>query len=618
MNSINPYIIYAKIYVEEECSVHVFDFLLYGNQYGISGLNSGTNDDYDSDNYILYDYGDGFHETVNNVIDDESIPYINGRPRGPEHTYYPGWYILRIFGNKKIIAANLFSGLKGTVEYLYINSNCFMKQSDFIDSTNYNNLAYYNITVDDNVSVGEIILNNCNLLYKAVHEGNIIPENDFQFLTGSNAELCNSFKNMCFDADRQQNAISNKLDGQSYGQEDGSREPVNYVYSTDKTITSFNVVGGMFNGSETSIPNYERIINFSPADKMITIKSSGDGSEVSIAHQVPTKLRINYSDGTYDTDYFIALATHRTCFLEGTLITLFDGSQKKVEDIKYNDLLLVYDFIRGKLTYSYPFFIKKPHKSVNYLEFTLENGNKFNIVGEHGIYDSKHRKLDWIQSWNYSENYFKDFEVFYRDNNNNLISTKIIKVEKIEDNTKYFYSIITSGTQTCFTNNVLTCGNQYWRLNGTITEKHKFNSTFIDYVKQRPELHYTYERFVNDFGPISEPIYYGSYYTITYGGLSIPEIDLSPYTIDSIRDDTRKGIEYFWSDAVEFDKDDNDKNIYSVAIIYKDGHITQQQVSAGSEFILPESVKKVYNIYDTNIYEDKLVINVSTTIEEID
>ena len=36
------------------------------------------------------------------------------------------------------------------------------------------------------------------------------------------------------------------------------------------------------------------------------------------------------------------------CFVEGTLITMADGSQKKVEDIEYGDEVLCYDFEKGE------------------------------------------------------------------------------------------------------------------------------------------------------------------------------------------------------------------------------------------------------------------------------
>ena len=47
------------------------------------------------------------------------------------------------------------------------------------------------------------------------------------------------------------------------------------------------------------------------------------------------------------------------CLLAGTLISLADGTQKKIEDIAFDDELLVWDFDNGCLTTSKPLWIKK-------------------------------------------------------------------------------------------------------------------------------------------------------------------------------------------------------------------------------------------------------------------
>ena len=57
-------------------------------------------------------------------------------------------------------------------------------------------------------------------------------------------------------------------------------------------------------------------------------------------------VEITFEDGTTDTDEFY-LYTCNACFVEGTEITLADGSIKKIEDITYEDELLVWDFDHG-------------------------------------------------------------------------------------------------------------------------------------------------------------------------------------------------------------------------------------------------------------------------------
>ena len=58
------------------------------------------------------------------------------------------------------------------------------------------------------------------------------------------------------------------------------------------------------------------------------------------------KVKITFEDGTTDTDEFFVYA-HTACLAEGTEITLADRTTKKIEDITYEDELLVWDFDNG-------------------------------------------------------------------------------------------------------------------------------------------------------------------------------------------------------------------------------------------------------------------------------
>ena len=42
------------------------------------------------------------------------------------------------------------------------------------------------------------------------------------------------------------------------------------------------------------------------------------------------------------------------CFAEGTLITLADGTQKAIEDLTFEDEVIVWDFFNGEYTTSVP------------------------------------------------------------------------------------------------------------------------------------------------------------------------------------------------------------------------------------------------------------------------
>lgn len=73
-----------------------------------------------------------------------------------------------------------------------------------------------------------------------------------------------------------------------------------------------------------------------------------------------------------------------TCLLAGTLITLANGTQKKIEDITFDDELLVWDFDKACLTTSKPLWVKKA-QTVDYMyEIKFASGNSINVTGPKG------------------------------------------------------------------------------------------------------------------------------------------------------------------------------------------------------------------------------------------
>ncbi len=73
-----------------------------------------------------------------------------------------------------------------------------------------------------------------------------------------------------------------------------------------------------------------------------------------------------------------------TCLVKGTLITLADGSKKPVEDITYDDELLVWNFYKGCFDKAKPRWIKIAQTASVYNKLTFDNGATLGLVGEGG------------------------------------------------------------------------------------------------------------------------------------------------------------------------------------------------------------------------------------------
>jgi hypothetical protein len=71
------------------------------------------------------------------------------------------------------------------------------------------------------------------------------------------------------------------------------------------------------------------------------------------------------------------------CLVEGTMITMADGSHKAVEHIRYNDLIRVWNFDLGEFSEALPVFVKQEETYTKHYRFTFSDGTVLRTVGHH-------------------------------------------------------------------------------------------------------------------------------------------------------------------------------------------------------------------------------------------
>lgn len=137
-----------------------------------------------------------------------------------------------------------------------------------------------------------------------------------------------------------------------------------------------------------------------------------------------------------------------SCFVEGTKITLADGSTKNVEDITYDDELLVWDFYNGKLNSAKPIWIMVERVANCYKKVILDDGTILRLVGDggkcHRVYDVDEQKFRYA-------NECVGHRVYKQDGS---IAT-IVSCEIVEEQVKY-YNLTTDKYLDCFAEGVLT------------------------------------------------------------------------------------------------------------------------------------------------------------------
>ena len=139
----------------------------------------------------------------------------------------------------------------------------------------------------------------------------------------------------------------------------------------------------------------------------------------------------------------------QNCLVEGTKVTLYDGSTKNIEDIRYNDLIKVWNHDLGKYGYEYAGWIEQEGKASSYTKVTFEDGTELKVVGGHSVFSKRLNKYVDVTS---DELQIGDEVVTLR---NGIGYVKITNIEKINEEVK-FYHVITTRYFNLIANNILT------------------------------------------------------------------------------------------------------------------------------------------------------------------
>ena len=141
------------------------------------------------------------------------------------------------------------------------------------------------------------------------------------------------------------------------------------------------------------------------------------------------------------------------CFIEGTQITLADGTTKAIEDITYDDELLVWNFYDGKFDTAKPTWIKVEETAPRYDLVKFSDGREFGTVGAggekgyHRVFNKEAGAFTHIGT-----NATPIGTTTFADDGTN---PTIISEEIIEKPVKY-YNIITDKHYNIFANGILT------------------------------------------------------------------------------------------------------------------------------------------------------------------
>jgi len=189
----------------------------------------------------------------------------------------------------------------------------------------------------------------------------------------------------------------------------------------------------------TSNPgNFTATVSTSPA----TVTSLNHGTSYTF-----TVVATNSSASSSPSDPSNSVNPYAICLAKGTQILLADRTEKQIEDITYNDTLLVWDFDNGCLTAAPPLWIKKAEVTEQYNLLEFDNGTKLKTINQHRIFNKEAGKFTYPMTDNTPIG-TTSYHVLGKD-------IKLANKTIVHDQTEY-YNIITQKHMNLFANGILT------------------------------------------------------------------------------------------------------------------------------------------------------------------
>ena len=160
-----------------------------------------------------------------------------------------------------------------------------------------------------------------------------------------------------------------------------------------------------------------------------------------------------------DSDIFTADADYDfvvdkiNCLDKGSKILMADGSYKNIEELNYQDEILVWDFFTGAYkAQKIAILVDHGEEQFDVLNLSFSNGYTLRIIGDHGLFDYDLNKFVYIDAENYSYYLGHRFAAYENGNvgvvvlNEAFITTKMTHAYSITS--AYDYNAIADGLLT--------------------------------------------------------------------------------------------------------------------------------------------------------------------------
>lgn len=222
-----------------------------------------------------------------------------------------------------------------------------------------------------------------------------------------------------------------------------------------------------------------------------TFKSNGRLSTIITgddSHDLYFKIKFR-GDGYKDSEWYFTgfdfkgIVDVRPCFTADMEVDVYDKKKKKrrkkkIKDLNYNDLILVWDFDKGELSYAEPLWIKVIETAQSYYLLKFSDGSSLKIVHNHRIFNA--------DKGMFTQAVGEDTPIGTTTLNSKGELVKLESCEEIEETVEYC-NVITKHHINLFVNGILTS----WRINNLYEIKNlKFvkNNRVLNKREKFPEI----------------------------------------------------------------------------------------------------------------------------------
>ena len=172
---------------------------------------------------------------------------------------------------------------------------------------------------------------------------------------------------------------------------------------------------------------------------------------------------------------------NNSCITPDTLITLADGTKKRVDSLAYEDEILVWDFFKGDYTTKNISILVNHGKALYDVVYTkYSDGSLLKLIGEHGVFDYDLNKFVYITSDN-----IKDYigHRFVKQDENGTYKIVIMTEGYVRQEYEEAWSISSEVTSNAFASGLLTVAPP---------------EDFYNWIEMDGKLHYDVYKFYKD------------------------------------------------------------------------------------------------------------------------